>query len=151
MSVEEIKQLMRTRPKVGRTKQAKYKWQKQLAKHSDAAASACQKKLRKVPSITAHRPCEGEGCERVTVKSDRTKAEVKIGIDAANVADMRHVCTVLVGGEEVSREEYPIDMEEGELGEKAADLLLGALKLGTPGDTDVGDAEFGPDRVASWA
>jgi len=125
----------------------KYSWQKQLAKHSDESAKACQKILRKVPGLTAHRITEGDGSESITIKSDRRKAEVKIGIDACDIKNMKHICTIIVDGEEVKREEYPIEMEEAELGEAAADLLLAELHLAEPEEVE----EFGEARVFSWA
>lgn len=146
----------RSRPHLsrGRKRFAAYKWQKQLASHSDEAARICQKILRTEPAVTAHRVCEGAGCEVVTVKADRTKAEVKIGVDASDVADMKHVVSVYVDGEKVRREEFPLDIEEEDLGAKAAEILRDELNLAYPEEPVLPDTdevgEFGAQRVASF-
>lgn len=138
---------MRYRHPFNRRQAASYKWSNQLTKHSDAAAKYAQKVLRKEPALTAHRPCEGEGCERVTVKADRRKASVKIGVDASDVEAMKHVCSVYVGGEKVKTAEYPLEMEEEDLGREAANLLLAELKLAEPSSPE---EDFGAERVASF-
>lgn len=102
---------------------------KQITDYSDGLADKAQTHLRKHPELTAHRVKPGEGMERVTVKSDRTKACVCFGVDASDVHNIKHVCIIKINGEKVKRKSFAPELGEDELVDMSVQLMLDQLGL----------------------
>lgn len=96
------------------------------------AIRACQSALKKEPAIIAHRPCKASGCSRVTVRSDKSKAEVRIGVDATDISEVLITCAVLIGDEEVEVADFAATTSPRDIGKEAANMVLDALYLSAP-------------------